>query len=249
MAKINVRSFLKKHSPTILTCVGAVGVVATAVTAVAATPKAMTLIKAKEEEKGEKLTKLEVVKTAGPVYIPSAILCASTLVCMFGANSLNKKSQATLASAYALLDSSYREYRDSVKNMYGDEGDQRVIEDVASHKIEEEIIEEDDGKVLIFDNLTLQFFRASLEDVAKAKSYITDLYKSRGYACVQDFYTAIGIDYLDPDYTLGWSAIDAEYLYGQQTIEIRCEPTMDKDGNPSVYILTMPWEPYEGYIY
>ena len=37
---------LKKASPTILTCIGAVGVVATAVLAVKATPKALEMVRA-----------------------------------------------------------------------------------------------------------------------------------------------------------------------------------------------------------
>ena len=201
--------FLKRHSPTILTCIGAAGVIATAVTAVAATPKAMRLIQNKEEEKGEKLTKMEVIKTAGPVYIPSAIICASTLGCIFGANMLNKKHQASLASAYALLDSSYKEYRAAVGNVYGDEGEQKVIQAMIDNK---QPLEDEYGKVLIFDDFTLQFFRAKLEDIQKAKTQIAETYKTRGYACLQEFYEAIGIDYLDPDYRFGWSSLDGQYL-------------------------------------
>ena len=53
--------YLKNNSSTILTCVGAVGVVATAITAVKATPKAMKLIEMAKEEKGEELTKKEIL--------------------------------------------------------------------------------------------------------------------------------------------------------------------------------------------
>ena len=67
------KRFLKRNAPTILTGLGAFGVVATAVTAVRATPKAMQLIECAEEEKGEKLTVLETVQVAGPVYIPSVL--------------------------------------------------------------------------------------------------------------------------------------------------------------------------------
>lgn len=237
--------FLKKHSPTILTCVGAAGVIATAVTAVAATPKAMRLMQEKEEEKGEKLTKMEVVKTAGPAYIPSAIICASTLGCIFGANVLNKKRQASLASAYALLDSSYKEYRNAVRTVYDEEGEKKVIQAMVEQK---EPLEDEDGKVLVFDNFTMQFFRAKLEDIQKAKTQIAETYKTRGYACFQEFYEAIGIDYLDPDYQFGWSAVDGQYLYGHDTIEIKCEPTMNEKGEIYCYILSMLFEPYEGYL-
>jgi hypothetical protein len=233
--------FLKRHSPIILTCAGAVGVIATAVTAVRATPKAMKLLEASEKQKGEKLTKLEVLKVAGPAYIPSAIIGVSTIGCIFGANALNKKQQAALTSAYALLDSSYKEYRKAVDSTF-ENGDQQVIETMAASR------QEDDGKILVFDNLTLQFFRVRLEDVQAAKDHINKLYRERGYACLQEFYEMMGIDYLDPNYTKGWSSMDGQYLYNRDSIEIRCEPTIDEHGNPNVYILSMPWEPTDDYL-
>lgn len=238
--------FLKKHSPTILTCVGAAGVIATAVTAVAATPKAMALLKDKESEKGEKLTKLEVVKTAGPVYIPSALICASTLGCIFGANMLNKKHQAALTSAYALLDSSFKEYRNAVKSVYGEEGEQQVIHKIAEQK---ELEPSDEfGKVAVFDNFSLRTISANLDDIAKAKAEINHLYRTRGYVCVQEFYDRIGVKDIDPNYRYGWSSLDGQYLYNIHAIEINCEPVLGSDGNPIYYHLTMPFEPYEGYF-
>ena len=96
--------FFKRNGSFILTCIGAVGVVATSVTAVKATPKAIKLIEKREQEKGEKLTVLETIKVAGPAYIPSLAIGVSTIACIFGANGLNKKQQASIMRAYALLD-------------------------------------------------------------------------------------------------------------------------------------------------
>ena len=109
--------FLKRNGSTILTIGGAAGVIATAVVAVKETPKALYLLEQAKKEKGEDLTKFEKVKVAGPVYIPSIILGASTIACIFGANVLNKRQQAVMTSAYALLDSSYKEYKKKVKEV------------------------------------------------------------------------------------------------------------------------------------
>ena len=103
---------LKKASPTILTCIGAAGVVATAVLAVKATPKADSLIKADSRRNHDgdpyAATKLEAVKSCWKCYIPAAATGVATIICIFGANTLNKKQQASLASAYALVNRSYR---------------------------------------------------------------------------------------------------------------------------------------------
>ena len=132
--------YLKKHSSTILTCIGAMGVIGTAVTAVRATPKAIRLIEQTEYEKGEELTKLEIVKLAGPAYIPSILIGASTITCIFGANALNKRQQAALVSAYALVDNSYKEYRAKVKELFGEEADIKIREAIAKDHCEDKLV-------------------------------------------------------------------------------------------------------------
>lgn len=110
---------LKKASPTILTCIGAAGVVATAVLAVKATPKADSLIKADSRRNHDgdpyAATKLEAVKSCWKCYIPAAATGVATIICIFGANTLNKKQQASLASAYALVNRSYSDYKHKLK--------------------------------------------------------------------------------------------------------------------------------------
>lgn len=159
----------RSHVSTFLTCIGAIGVIATSVMAVKATPKATKLLEASEQEKGEKLTKMEMVKIAAPAYIPAAAVGISTIACIFGANILTKHSQASMASAYALLDRSYKEYRNKVNALYGEEADDKVVTEVANDYYEEcnEIFvdEEDDDMKLFFDYNTLQMFRAPMSKV------------------------------------------------------------------------------------
>ena len=133
--------FCKRNGSTILTCIGGAGVVATTVLAVKATPKAIKLLEKAEEEKGEKLTKTEIVKVAGPVYIPTILSGASTIACIFGANILNKRKQASLMSAYALLDNSYKEYRGMVSELYGEEAEERIKSELAKDKYDEDFFE------------------------------------------------------------------------------------------------------------
>lgn len=149
-----------------LTCLGAIGVAATAILAARETPKAMELIKQAESKKGEKLSTFETVKVTAPAYIPAILVGATTVGCIFGANVLNTKSQATLASAYALADQSYKRYRERIQDLYGEETDRNVKEAVAQDAYEYEYIEEsDDGKELFFDFTTMRYFRACMEDV------------------------------------------------------------------------------------
>ena len=126
--------FCKRHGATILTCLGGVGVVATTALAIKATPKALEIIDICEEEKGEELTAIEKVSVAWKPYVPTVLIGAGTLACIFGANVLNKHQQASLISAYTLIDNSYREYQAKLKELYGEEAHQEIVDAIAAEK-------------------------------------------------------------------------------------------------------------------
>lgn len=118
---MNARLFIKRNSATILSFVAVAGVVATAITSANATPKAVRALDTAKLNKGEEeLTKIEKVKTVLPVYLPTIITGTATAVCILGSNVLNQRTQASLSSAYAIVDQSYRDYRNKVKELYGE---------------------------------------------------------------------------------------------------------------------------------
>lgn len=120
---------LKHGSPTILTCLGAIGVVATSVLAIQATPKAMRKIRAdsciNHDGDPDAYTKTEAFQSAWLCYIPASLVGMSTIACIFGANILNKHQQATITSAYALLSNAYQDYERKTKEIFGEEGHQK----------------------------------------------------------------------------------------------------------------------------
>lgn len=123
--------YLRKASPIILSGLGAAGVIVTSVLAVRATPKALRKIRAdsKANHKGdpEAYSKLEAVKSAWVCYIPAAISGTATIFCIFGANVLSKRQQAALTSTYALLNDSYNNYKDKLRELYGEEAHQKIV--------------------------------------------------------------------------------------------------------------------------
>lgn len=134
---MNARLFAKRNASTVLTCLGGIGVVATSIMAAKAVPKALTLIEEAERGKGEELTKWEKVKVASPKYIPTVLVGATTMACIFGANVLSKRQQASLASAYAFLDQSYKKYRRKVVELYGEETHNEVVKAIAIEEANE----------------------------------------------------------------------------------------------------------------
>ncbi len=240
--------FLKRNSSTILTCVGAAGVVTTTVLAVKATPKALTLLEEAKEEKGKELTKLEVVKVAGPAYIPAVVTGVSTIACIFSANMLNQRKQTAITGAYALLDQTYKEYRDKVKELYADEVDTHIQTEIAKDKYKETDIEVDDGTELFYDVFSKRYFNAKMEDVVKAEYEINKKISNWGGAFVNEFYELLDIPPIDGGDELGWSAGQLmEYIWAQWLDFDHDKVVMD-DGL-ECYIITMNVEPMLDYEY
>ena len=165
---MDIRLFAKKNASAILTCISIAGVVATTIMAVKETPKALSLLENVKKEKREELTKWEKVKIAGPVYIPSMITGAATIACICGSNVISKRQQATLVTAYALLDNSYKEYKKKVDEVYGTEAGKNIRAEIVKDKYTNDIISVD-NKELFYDFYSGRYFESSKETVMRAQ--------------------------------------------------------------------------------
>lgn len=245
----NSKVFLKKNASTILTCAGGVGVIATAVLAVKATPKALERIETAKEEKGEPLSKWETVQVAGPAYIPTIVTGASTVACIFGANILNKRQQAALMSAYAFLDTSYKEYKKKVSELYGEEAHAYVREEIAKDKyVDNEINLEDRNKELFYDMFSERYFESTMADVIKAEYEINKKISNLGGAFVNEFYELLDIPQLDHGTSMGWSIGSLMSEKWNQWLDFDHKKVIMDDGLECT-IITMTSEPMFDYEY
>ena len=238
--------FIKRNASTILTCIGGAGVVATSVLAVKATPKALLMIEDAKEEKGEDLTKWEIVKTAGPAYIPAVLVGMSSIACIFGANVLNQRQQASLMSAYALLDNSYKEYKTKVIELYGEEADSRVREAIAKDKYTGDEVDDDNDKVLFYDEFSGRYFNSTVADILKAELEVNKTLSDWGGLYLNDVYEMLGIPTTDYGDHLGWSAAGMYEMYWSQWLDFIHEKFTFDDGL-ECYILTFGVEPIPGF--
>lgn len=238
----NTKLIWKRHGSTILTCIGGAGVIVTAVSAVKATPKALRLLDAAEEEKGESLTNVEKIKIAGPTYIPTVMFGVGTIGCIFGANMLNKRQQAALISAYTLLDNSYKEYKKKVVELYGEDADKRVREELAKDNYDKEEFEEDDGLTLFYDEFSKRYFRSTMEDVLAAEYEINHLLAQDSGVYLNEFYDLLGLDEVDYGNYLGWSSFELVETYWYCWVEFEHTKVTMEDGM-ECYIITFLKEP------
>ena len=235
--------FLKRNSATILTCMGAAGVIATTVTAVKATPKAILLLESAKEDKGEELTAFEKVKIAGPAYVPTAVLGVSTLACIFGANVLNQRGQASLMSAYALVDRSYKDYRKKVDELYGAEAGDQVRAGIAKDNYEENAVEVVDGERLYYDFYSGRYFNATPAMVQRAEYELNRTLMLDDGVFLNEWYQTLDLEPLEYGWNFGWSASANSDMYWQTWVDFNHQKTTMDDGLECI-IISFQQEPY-----
>lgn len=254
---MNARLFIKKNAGTILSVMGSIGVVATAITAARAAPKAIKLLDDAREEKGSKLSKIEIAQIGLKTYLPVGLVSAATITCLMSANVLSRNKQANITSAYALLDQSYKDYRRKVIEMYGEETDHKIIEAIAVDRAKEVRIsasymcdnvdlslDDSSGKpVLWYEEYSKRFFEATLEQILSAEYHLNRNYILRGCATINEMYDFFGLDPVEWGDDLGWEPMNE----GEFWIEFNHFKAKLDDGT-EFYILDLPFAPRKAEI-
>ena len=232
----DVKTTLDKNSPAILTGIGITGMITTTVLAVKATPKALMLIDDAENEKCEELTALETVKVAWKPYIPAVISGTVSVACIIGANSVNAKRNAALATAYKLSETALSEYRDKVVETIGEKKERIVRDKVAEERVKKnpvsknEVIVTGNGKTLCFDPISGRYFMCSIETIKRAENELNKqmLHDISGYVSLNEFYDELGLDHTSVGDDLGWNT--------DQLIDINFSSQLNDNGEPSVVL-------------
>lgn len=214
---------MRNKTSTILSCLGATGVIITSALAIRATPKAYEKIKAdsRSNHNGDPYayTRKEAFLSAWHYYIPTTVIGASTIVCIFGANTLNKRQQASITSAYALLNQSFQEYKNKLKELYGEEAHQKIIDSIMIEKTDDVYIhsigsmdcislsfDERDEKEhrLFYDSFSKRYFESTVAQVLEAEYHFNRNWILGSAIYINEWYTFLGIEGIEGGDSLGW---------------------------------------------
>lgn len=186
MSLKDLTGFLSKNSPTILTCLAAIGAVSTVVLAVKATPRAQDHLYDAEDEKGGRLTPSEKVSACWRDYIPTAVSGAATLTCIFGARYCSHKQQEILASGYILAHTTLQEYERVLNDRIGEAKATEIRQEVTSRIADQqappsnyisdkqEAIYTGHGTSLFYDVPEQQYFLSDINFLKNSKNEIND---------------------------------------------------------------------------
>ena len=221
----NLQKFIEKHSSGILTSISIAGVLTTSILTARGTIKAKELIENVEKNTGNKLNTKDdlkdIIKIAWKPYIPAIISGCSTILCIFGIHRLNKRTQASLISAYALLDNTYKEYKKKIQEEYPD--DKNVV------NFEHEIIKSkfdknmkiDKDKQLFFDYQAMRYFESTMDEVKKAEEHLNLCLSEDGYVCLNEMYDFLDLPKTPYGWQLGWTYIGSDTMYSEDNIKLK----------------------------
>lgn len=214
----NLKISIEKHSPEILTGFGIAGMLTTTILAVKATPKALRLIEDKKKEKEvTKLTVLDTVKTTWKCYIPAAGLAVVSTGCLVGASKVSLKRNAVLATAYKVVETAHKEYREKVIETLGEKKEEAIRDKVAKQKLDDnpvqtnQVIVVDRDKTLCFDVFSGRYFEVNIDRIKRAENTLNRRMMLENYVSLNDFYEEIGLEPTPLGDELGWK-IDNGFL-------------------------------------
>ena len=251
---------VRKHSPEILMVAGVIGTVAGAVMACKETLELGDFLDECKQEKMEleeqyamceeysedalkkdqvKLTIKQAAKIV-KLYAPSVIMEVTSIGVIFASNDIMRKRNASMAAAYATLNSMYKRYRQNVIESYGEEVDKDMRFGVKHEKVTE--IDEDGNKVKIdarivdLDNTALaisdysRFFQSGCKGFDASSGRYNLLYLkgiqamfnnkliADGYVMLNDVYRELGFDTIPEGWSIGW-VYDEENPIGDNYID------------------------------
>lgn len=235
MAK-SVWAGAKKHSPEILIGMGIAGAASSVIFAVKATPKAMILLEEKRQELGvEKLEAKEIIKTAAPVYIPTAVSFGVSVACIVGASSMNARRNAALTAAYTMSESALRTYRDKVLETMGEDKEREIRQKAAIEQQQSTpepqtlVVSSAAGQLKCFDSLSGRYFVSTKNEIDKAVNEFNRQLRDDMRISLNDWYDLIGLDTNKLGDMLGW---DIERGY----VETCYASRLDEDGLPCLVV-------------
>lgn len=237
------------HSAALYTAVGVSSGLGAIISGIAVTPENTRKLDNERDERARlglpEMTFWEKTRMIGPSYIPCFLLFGASATC-FILNTLKEERKiATLAGLYSMSEKSFEEYREKVKDMFGERKEAKVRDEIAADKAklcgpQTVYISTGDGNYPCLDAWSNTKFRSSQITIEKARISILDRLRSEMYISLEEVYNEMhlplrrgqdGLPLIDRS-DIGWTQDDnLEFIYTYQP---------DSTGEPMMVITFYP---------
>lgn len=192
-----------KLNKQLLLSVGAITGMCCAVgTAVYATPKAKELADKYKDDK------VEAAKRVAPLYIPTFLSFIAATGCIFAKDYISKKDLLALTASTTAATSYLAANRDKLKKQILENPRVKNLKNAlipTKEEFKHQTIEETGhGDLLVIEGYSGRIFRSSAEAVEDAEKRLSEKFMEEKYACLNDFYTELGIELTHFGHQWGW---------------------------------------------
>ncbi len=200
------------NSPTLLMSGAAGGLITTVVLAIKATPKCVDILNKATKESKEPLTKKDVVKLCWKEYIPTVVVGGASIALMIASTKTQFRRTAAVASAFALTEKAFTEYKDEVSKALGDRKEREIRDNTDATSVKShpaginEIILTGKGESLCYDKLTDRYFKSDYEKIKQAIAELNVLLYKDGFVTLTDAYDLLGLAPTTLSDMLGWDS-------------------------------------------
>lgn len=210
------KEFMKTNSPTILSVIAFGGLIGTTISAIKETPKVNELL----DELDEDISKLDKTILLAKGYKFTLLFGGATAMCILGSDILSKAKYERLYSSYVCLANTFQQYRNKIKEVYGEDAETAIIDSIRKNK--KELINIDE-EILLYDPYTDKYIECTMNIFDKARYEANRYYSMYGILTLNEFYLLLKSTKEDRGNELGWSdTLDSE-LYGYTWLDIWLE--------------------------
>jgi hypothetical protein len=228
----------KKHSPAIMFGVGVVGMIGTTVLACRATLKVDTILdeaeakrevvrgleddprySEKDRDRDLGLIKINTARRIAQLYVPAVALGVVSCASLTGSHVVLTRRNAAVMAAYATLDQGFKEYRERVRNVLGEDEELSIRNDVHFQDV---AVQNEKGETKVVNvktpgepSIYARFFdecspswqpqpEYNLAFLKAQQCYANDLLHARGHVFLNEIYDSLGIPRTKAGAVVGW---------------------------------------------
>lgn len=214
----STETLLTHNSPHILTAIGASGVVVTGILAAKGAYKAgyNDYLTYDQSPTFAPSSAAELVEDHWRKFIPAAVAGTITVTAIIAANRVGTRRTAAIATAYAISERAYSEYREKVAEKLTAPKYQQIDDEIAAERLERADDERNrlvvmGGEQLCYDLFSDRYFKSTMEDLKHAQNAFFHEVLNDGYASLTNYYQRIGLGGTEFSDQLGWEANGKEF--------------------------------------
>lgn len=222
----SAKNFIHANTPSIMIGAGVISMGAAVISAARATPLALDRLDEKAEELDVMpcdLTRKERFQATWRCYVPAVIFALTGAASIVGGHVIQIRRTIAIASAAALTEQAFAEYKAIAAEQLGEAGVTAVREKLADKEIEKadrtntEPVGEysaPTAAIRCLEPYSGRFFWSDANAIERAVNAANRILLEEGSLSLNEFYDELGLDHIPPGEAIGWN------YYRDQLIKI-----------------------------